>query len=72
MGFFRPDGSCCTEEDRLAEEADFTEYGIQLQGRPSKSGTAATKQQESREILVNARTGLANISTSEKKTGAEQ
>ncbi len=70
--FFRPDGSCCTEEDRLAEEADFAEYGMKLHGLQSKSATAATDQQESREIVVNARTGLANISAIEMKSEAKQ
>lgn len=70
--FFRPDGSCCTEEDRLDEEAEFAEYSLTLQGHPSKSGTAANKQQESREIVVNARTGLANISAIETKTEAKR
>ncbi len=70
--FFRPDGSCCIEEDRLAEEAEFAEYGMKLQGYPSKAGTVATDQRDSREIFINARTGLTNISTGEKKAGTKQ
>ena len=70
--FFRADGSCCTEENGLAAEADFTEYEMELQCRAAKSGTAASKQQETREIFINARTGLANIFTSEVKTEANQ
>ncbi len=65
--FFRPDGSCCTEEDCLDEEAEFTEYSLELQNRPSKSGASSANQPEPREIRVNARTGLANIPISEKK-----
>ena len=69
--FFRPDGSFCIEEDRLAEEADFAEYSIKLQSRPSKSGATAANLPEPREIRVNARTGLANIPVSEKKPEAK-
>ncbi len=58
--FFRQDGSCCTDEERLPEEAEFDEYGMTLQSRPSKAGTA-TERQEPREIFVNARTGLAKL-----------
>ena len=69
--FFRPDGSCCTEEDCLDEEAEFAEYSLELQSRPSKSGSSAANLPEPREIRVNARTGLANIFISEKKTEAK-
>ena len=58
--FFRQDGSCCLEEESLSEEAEFDEYGLTLQSRPSKAG-AATDKQEPREIFVNARTGLAKL-----------
>lgn len=70
--FFRPDGSCCTEEDRLDEEAEFAEYGLTLQSRPSKSGASAANEPEPREIRINARTGLANIPVGEKKSEAKQ
>ena len=65
--FFRPDGSCCTEEDRLDEEAEFAEYSLTLRSRPSRSGATAANLPEPREIRVNARTGLANLPISEKK-----
>ena len=58
---FRPDGSCCTNEALLAEEADFAEYGLLLKGASSKSGTQAVNQPVPKAISVNARTGLAKI-----------
>ena len=56
--YFRQDGSCCTEEDSLAEEAEFAEYGIDLSSYTSK-GTSTDDPPKSRAIFVNARTGLA-------------
>lgn len=70
--FFRPDGSCCTEADRLSNEADFAEYGMEIQSLPSKSGAAAANRPDPRMVFVNARTGLANISTREEKKEAAQ
>ena len=71
--FFRQDGSCCTEEENLSKEADFAEFGIKLQNKPSKNSSAGN-QPEPREIFINARTGLANIKVNEakvKKEGSE-
>ncbi len=65
--FYRPDGSCCIEEDRLVEEAGFAEYGLKIQSFPSKSGANAANQPEPREIFVNARTGLAKTGKDKSK-----
>ena len=52
--FFRPDGSCCTNEDSLAEEADFAEYEIELEGKKRGDGDDPPVWR----IFVDARTGL--------------
>ena len=59
--FFRQDGSCCIEENNLSEEAEFDEYVLTLQNRPSSKAGTATDKQEPREIFINARTGLAKL-----------
>lgn len=69
--FFRQDGSCCTSEDSLSEEAEFDEYGMTLQSRPSKTG-AETDRQVPREIFVNARTGLAKLGRDKSLQEAKQ
>jgi Tfp pilus assembly protein FimT len=53
--FFRPDGSCCTNADFLAEEADFAEYAVELEGKERR----ANEEPPTWRILIDARTGLA-------------
>lgn len=55
--YFRPDGSCCTNESLLAEEADFAEYRLQLR---TEKTDAAKQAENERSVTVNARTGLAH------------
>ena len=70
--FFRPDGSCCTNENLLAGEADFAEYGMVLKPRARKTATAAPNQPEPRLISVNARTGFAKAAVNtQRKTEAK-
>ena len=56
--FFRPDGSCCTNEDLLTSEAVFEDFSIELYG-PPRSSTAGAEEAESQTVTVSARTGLA-------------
>ncbi len=56
--YFRPDGSCCTNENLLASEAAFEDFSIELYG-PPRSSTADAEEAESQTITVSARTGLA-------------
>ncbi len=53
--FFRQDGSCCTNEDVLAEEADFAEYAVEVTGKERR----ANEDPPFWRILIDARTGLA-------------
>ena len=55
--YFRPDGSCCTNENLLVEEADFAEYRLELRSEKARSTSSVT--QDKRIVTVNARTGLA-------------
>ena len=52
--FFRPDGSCCTNEESLAEEADFAEYEIELVGK----ARGPREESPSWLLRIDARTGL--------------
>ena len=56
--YFRPDGSCCTNEDLLASEAAFDSFAIHLYG-PPRTSRAGNTERESRFVTVGARTGLA-------------
>ncbi|MBQ6923790.1 MAG: hypothetical protein IJQ73_04045 [Kiritimatiellae bacterium] len=56
--YFRPDGSCCTNEDLLTSEAVFEDFSIELYG-PPRSSTAGAEEAESQTVTVSARTGLA-------------
>ncbi len=53
--YFRPDGSCCTNDASLADEADFAEYEIELAGK----GRRESDDDNAQTILISARTGLA-------------
>ena len=61
--YFRPNGSCCTNESLLSEEADFADYGMVLEGYGRKTASADSNLPEPRVIFVNARTGFAKTAT---------
>ena len=69
--YFRPDGSCCIDEEKLGDEADFSQYCIRLQSYPADTRTTAG-QLEPRTIFLNARTGLANTADIAEKKGTKQ
>ncbi len=56
--FFRPDGSCCTNENLLAAEADFKDLYVELYGPPRRAN-AENDESTTQFITVSARTGLA-------------
>ena len=53
--YFRPDGSCCTNDAALPDEADFAEYEIELEGKKRRE----SDDDNARTIRIAARTGLA-------------
>ncbi len=56
--YFRPDGSCCTNEHLLAAEAGFGDFHVELYG-PSRPSATGVDETESQTVIVSARTGLA-------------
>ena len=56
--YFRPDGSCCTNADLLAEEASFDDFEVVLSG-PARAAAAQGEAEESLRFHISSRTGLA-------------
>lgn len=53
--FFRPNGSCATNEDALASEAEFATYTFKVLGR----SLISTNRSERYRVDISARTGLS-------------